>query len=178
MNRRSNTPPIVAGCTSPFRSGNSGGDSAVLDAETIDFSARPRKARISAEAYSKVRYSTPSALVSHRHQRVSDRLALRRALDHFAPLSAGRASRGEKTPPGAVHRRPLQQAGEICGFDHRATEARIHSERCSRSHRLVRSSSMSSVWASFASTSSLHPFRRRKTSVAKKATRLLPSTKG
>ena len=37
---------------SPFPSGNSGGDSAVLDAETSDFSARSRKARICAEAYS------------------------------------------------------------------------------------------------------------------------------
>jgi len=58
------------------------------------------------------------------------------------------------------------------------TEARIHSERCSRSHWPVRSRSMRRTWASFASTSSRQPFRRRKTSVAKKATRLLPSTKG
>ena len=37
---------------SEFPSGNSGGDSAVLDAETSDFSARSRKTRISAETYS------------------------------------------------------------------------------------------------------------------------------
>ncbi len=36
---------------SPFPSGNSGGDSVVLDSETSDFSARSRKARVSAEAY-------------------------------------------------------------------------------------------------------------------------------
>ena len=31
-----------------------------------------------------------------------------------------RAPRGEKTPLGAVHRRPQQEAGEICGLDRRA----------------------------------------------------------
>jgi len=74
--------------------------------------AGPRRAR---SAYSTVRYGAPSALVSHRHQRVSDGLALRRAFGHLALLSAGRAPRGEKTPPGALHRWPQQEAGEICG---------------------------------------------------------------
>ena len=69
-----------------------------------------------AKSYLTVRYCAPSALVSHRHQRVSDGLALRRAFGHSALLSAGRAPRGEKTPLGAVHRRPQQEAGEISGL--------------------------------------------------------------
>jgi len=31
-------------------------------------------------------------------------------------LAVRRAPRGEKTPPGAVHRRPQQEVGEICGL--------------------------------------------------------------
>ncbi len=31
-------------------------------------------------------------------------------------LAVRRAPRGEKTPLGAVHRRPQQKAGEICGL--------------------------------------------------------------
>ena len=115
-------------------------------------------------------YGAASRLVSHHHQRVSDGLALRRALGHLALLSAGcrrhgpvffvasprrwrdiavvaaprirthgarngrrwgprpglegaervlavrRAPRGEKTPLGAIYRRPQQTAGEICGL--------------------------------------------------------------
>ena len=33
-------------------------------------------------------------------------------------LTVRRAPRGEKTPLGAVHRRPQQEAGEICGLKH------------------------------------------------------------
>ncbi|MCK5375740.1 MAG: hypothetical protein KAJ97_01580, partial [Acidobacteria bacterium] len=33
-----------------------------------------------------------------------------------AYLTVRRATRGEKTPLGAVHRRPQQEAGEICGL--------------------------------------------------------------
>jgi len=69
-----------------------------------------------AERVLAVRYGAPPALVSHRHQRVSDGLAWGRALGHSALLSAGRAPRGEKTPLGEVYRRPQQKAGEICGL--------------------------------------------------------------
>jgi len=69
-----------------------------------------------AERVLAVRYGAPPALVSHRHQRVSDGLAWGRALGHSALLSAGRAPRGEKTPLGVVHRRSQQEAGEICGL--------------------------------------------------------------
>ena len=68
-----------------------------------------------AEAYLTVRYGAPSALVSHRHQRVADGLAWGRAFGHTALLSAGRAPRGEK-PQGAAHRPPQQEVGEICGL--------------------------------------------------------------
>jgi len=74
--------------------------------------AGPRRAR---SAYSTVRYGAPSALVSPRHQRVSDGLAFRLAFGHSALLSAGRAPRCEKTPLGAVHCWPQQEAGELCG---------------------------------------------------------------
>jgi len=74
-----------------------------------------------AERVLAVRYGAPPALVSPRHQRVSDGLARGRAFGHTALLSAGRAPRGEKTPLGAVHRRSQQEAGEICGLGSRRT---------------------------------------------------------
>ena len=46
-----------------------------------------------AERVLAVRYGAPPALVSHRHQRVSDGLAWGRAFGHSALLSAGREPR-------------------------------------------------------------------------------------
>ena len=63
---------------------------------------RSGRASWGAESYLTVRYGAPSALVSHRHQRVADGLAWGRAFGHFALLSAGRAPRSEKTPLGVV----------------------------------------------------------------------------
>ncbi len=85
-------------------------------AHATDDAVGPGRASQGAERVLAVRYGAPSALVSHRHQRVSDGLAYRRAFGHIALLSAGRAPRGEKTPLGAIYRRLQQKAGEICGF--------------------------------------------------------------
>jgi len=85
-------------------------------ARATDDAGGAGRASQGAERVLAVRYGAPSALVSHRHQRVSDGLVWGRALGHSALLSAGRAPRGEKTPLGEVHRWPQQKAGEICGL--------------------------------------------------------------
>jgi len=85
-------------------------------AHATDDAGGPGRASQGAERVLEVRYGAPPALVSPRHQRVSDGLAWGRAFGHTALLSAGRAPRGEKTPLGAQHRRPQQEAGEICGL--------------------------------------------------------------